>query len=234
MKKLGLLVLGLQVVGVGCHGPPPGTPGSPVASESAPHGHTHHGQGMHHRFDGAEGWAKVFDAKDRDAWQKPEVVLAALELGPKSLVADVGAGTGYFSVRIAPKVPEGKVFAIDVEADMVRYLDERAKREGLAGMVAVKAEVDDPKIPEPVDVVLIVDTLHHISHRAAYFRKLRDKLRPGGRVVVVDFAENATMGPPPEHRLSVDEVLSDASGAGLVKVKEVSLPQQYVLVLSAR
>ena len=201
-------------------------------SEAAPHGHTHHGQGMHHRFDGAEGWAKVFDAKDRDDWQKPEVVLAALELEPKSLVADVGAGTGYFSVRIAPKVPEGKVFAIDVEADMVRYLAERAKREGLARMVAVKAEADDPKIPEPVDVVLVVDTLHHISHRDGYFRKLRDRLRPGGRVVVVDFAKNATMGPPPEHRLSVEDVLADAKGAGFVKSKELSLPQQYVLVLT--
>ncbi|MBL9113240.1 MAG: methyltransferase domain-containing protein, partial [Myxococcales bacterium] len=131
------------------------------------HGHGHHGQGMQHRFDGAEGWAKVFDAEDRDAWQKPDEVLSAMGLdkGGKGteLVADVGAGTGYFSVKIAKRVPSGKVFAVDVEGDMVRYLKERATREGLTNLVAVQSTADDPKIPEPVDVVLVVDTLHHIG-----------------------------------------------------------------------
>ena len=212
--------------------PPPHSPPPPAASP-APHGHGHHGQGFHKRFDGAEGWAKVFDAPDRDAWQKPDTVLDALELTPKSLVADVGAGTGYFSVRLARRVPEGKVFAVDVEADMVRYLVERARREGLPGLVAIQAEPNDPKIPEPVDVVLVVDTLHHIDARDAYFVKLRSSLRPGGRVAIVDFTKDATMGPPPAHRLGAEEVVALAARAGLSKVREVALPQQYVLVFAA-
>lgn len=222
----------------GCGSPPPPAAPPPPAtapassSPAAPHGQGHHGQGFHKRFDGAEGWAKVFDAPDRDAWQKPEVVLDALELTPKSLVADVGAGTGYFAVRLARRVPEGKVFAIDVEADMVQYLAERAKREGLPGLVAIKAEPDDPKIPEAVDVILVVDTLHHLDARDAYFAKLRAKLRPGGRIAIVDFAKDATMGPPPAHRLTPEEVVATAARAGLTKVKELALPQQYVLVFS--
>jgi len=223
-----------------CATPPPATPPAttpppaPAASPPAPHGHGHghHGQGFHKRFDGAEGWAKVFDAPDRDDWQKPDTVLDALALTPKSLVADVGAGTGYFSVRLARRVPEGKVFAIDVEADMVRYLAERAKREGLSGLVAIQAEPNDPKIPEAVDVILVVDTLHHIDARDAYFVKLRSSLRPGGRVAIVDFAKDATMGPPPEHRLAPEEVVATAARAGLTKVREVALPQQYVLVFA--
>ena len=201
------------------------------------HGHGHHGQGMQHRFDGAEGWAKVFDAEDRDAWQKPDEVLSAMGLdkGGKGteLVADVGAGTGYFSVKIAKRVPSGKVFAVDVEGDMVRYLKERATREGLTNLVAVQSTADDPKIPEPVDVVLVVDTLHHIDARDAYFVKLRSSLRPGGRVAIVDFPKDATMGPPPAHRLAAEEVVALAARAGLSKVREVALPQQYVLVFAA-
>jgi SAM-dependent methyltransferase len=213
-------------------GTPKAPPPAPAPPAMEPHGHGHHGQGFHHRFDGAEGWAKVFDAPDRDEWQKPDAVIAELGLSPTSLVADVGAGTGYFSVRIARVVTRGKVFAIDVEADMVRYLGERAKRENLPGIVPVKAESNDPKIPEPVDVILVVDTLHHIDQREAYFGKLRSKLLPKGRIVIVDFAKNATMGPPPAHRLTPEDVVSAAQKAGLIKVKEVTLPQQYVLVLT--
>jgi SAM-dependent methyltransferase len=230
MRHRALLVL--AGVGLFACGTPKAPPPPPLPAATAPHGHGHHGQGFHHRFDGAEGWAKVFDAPDRDEWQKPDLVMAELGLSPTSLVADVGAGTGYFSVRIARVVTRGKVFAIDVEADMVRYLGERAKRESLPGIVPVKADPDDPKIPEPVDVILVVDTLHHIGEREAYFAKLRSKLLPKGRIVIVDFAKNATMGPPAEHRLTPEDVLSVAQKAGLTKVKEVSLPQQYVLVLA--
>ncbi len=217
----------------GCASPPsPLSPPPPPPHGPAPHGHSHHGQGLHKRFDGAEGWTKVFDAPERDEWQKPDTVLDALALTPTSLVADVGAGTGYFSVRLARRVPEGKVFAIDVEADMVRYLAERAKREALPGIVAIQAAPHDPKIPEAVDVILVVDTLHHIDARDAYFAKLRERLRPGGRVAIVDFAKGATMGPPPEHRLAAEEVVATAARAGLTKVREVALPQQYVLVFA--
>ena len=184
---------------------------------------------MHHGFDGAEGWAKVFDAADRDAWQKPDAVLDAMALSETSIVADVGAGTGYFSARLAKRSPKGRVYAADVEADMVRYLGERAKREGLSTLVPVQSSPDDPKLPEAVDAVLVVDTLHHIEGREAYFVKLRDKLRPKGRIYIVDFSADATMGPPAKHRLSVEAVVGTANKAGLVLVAQQKLPQQYLL-----
>src|SRR4026209_2934107 len=86
----------------------------------------------HHKFSGAEHWAKVFDDPERDKWQKPHEVITALRLAPDQSVADIGAGTGYFAVRFAHMLPQGRVYAVDVEPDMVKYLGERAKKENLA------------------------------------------------------------------------------------------------------
>ena len=149
-------------------------------------GHAGSGEGFHRRFDNAEKWAKEFDNPERDAWQKPEEVLDALHLQPTSLVADIGAGTGYFSVRIAKRVPEGKIFAADVEPDMVRYLGARAEREHLANLTPVQARTDATNLPEPVDLILVVDTYHHIDDRTRYFAALQSSLRPGGRLVIID------------------------------------------------
>ena len=126
-------------------------------------------EGFRRRFEDADKWAKEFDNPERDAWQKPEEVLDALHLIPTSSVADIGAGTGYFSVRIAKRIPDGKIFAADVEPDMVRYLGERAKREHLSNLIPVQAAADAANLPEPVDVVLVVDTYHHIGNRSQYF-----------------------------------------------------------------
>ena len=95
-------------------------------------------------------------------------------------MADIGAGTGYFAVRIAKRVSQGKVLAADVEPDMVRYLGERAAREHLTNIVPVQAGPDAANLPEPADLILVVDTYHHIGNRAEYFAKLQASLRPGG------------------------------------------------------
>ena len=150
---------------------------------------------FHHRFEDAEKWAKEFDNPERDAWQKPEEILDALHLQRTSLVADIGAGTGYFSVRIAKRIPEGKIFAADIEPDMVRYLGERARREHLINLVPVQASADAVNLPEPVDVALVVDTYHHIGNRTQYFAKLKSSLRPGGRLVIIDFRAEFTERP---------------------------------------
>ena len=157
---------------------------------------------FHRRFDDAEKWAKEFDKPERDAWQKPDEVVDALHLDRASSVADVGAGTGYFAARIAKRIPDGKVFAADVEPDMVRYLGERAGREHLANLVPVQASADASNLPEPVDLILVVDTYHHIGHRIAYFAKLKSSLRPGGRLAIIDFKADSPIGPPVEHRIS--------------------------------
>jgi cyclopropane fatty-acyl-phospholipid synthase-like methyltransferase len=122
----------------------------------------HSGRGYQHSFDQAESWAKEFDDPARDAWQKPAEILDALHLMPTTRVADLGAGTGYFSAQIAKRIPEGKLFAVDIEPDMLRYLEQRKHREQLHVLVPIQASAESPNLSEPVDVVLLVDRYHHM------------------------------------------------------------------------
>ncbi|HZM35166.1 MAG TPA: class I SAM-dependent methyltransferase [Burkholderiales bacterium] len=184
-----------------------------------------------HQFKDAEKWAHVFDDPKRDAWQKPHEVIQALKLAPDAVVADVGAGTGYFSARLATMLPKGKVYAVDVEPDMVKHLAARAKREGKANMQAVQGAFDDPKLPEKADLILFVDVHHHIDEREKYFRNLRGALKPGGRVAIIDFRPDAPMGPPKRTRVSAEKVRSELTAAGYSLSEEHAfLPHQYFLV----
>ncbi len=190
---------------------------------------------FHRKFDDADKWAKEFDNPERDAWQKPEEIVDALHLKRTSSVADIGAGTGYFSVRIAKRIPEGKIFAADVEPDMVRYLGERARREHLSNLVPVQASPDAANLPESVDVVLVVDTYHHIGNRIQYFAKLKSSLRPRGRLVIVDFKANSPSGPPVQYRISPERVAEELNAAGysLLETRQF-LPRQYYVVFGKR
>jgi FkbM family methyltransferase len=199
-----------------------------AASSQTPHTHQH-------GFTGAEGWAKVFDDPDRDRWQKPHEVIMALQLAPDARVADIGAGTGYFAARLAHMTPKGRVYAADLEPDMVKYLAERAKKEGLKNLVAVQAKPDTAALPEKVDRVLVVDTYHHISNRAAYFRRLRESLKPDGQVAIIDFTTDSPIGPPAADRISAQKVAEEMALAGYVQVtKHGFLPYQYFLVFQPR
>ncbi len=195
--------------------------------------HGAHGHHMDKRFAGAEHWAEVFDDPKRDEWQRPGAVIETLELTPAMAVADIGAGTGYFAVRIAPHVPQGEVIAVDVEQDMVRYLGERAAKEGLANITPVLGAADSPNLPHAVDRVLVVDTYHHIAGREAYFTTLRALLKPGARVVIVDYKSDSPMGPPPEHRFPLEQVEREMTAAGYALLdRPAILPNQYVLVFA--
>jgi predicted methyltransferase len=186
-----------------------------------------------HSFGGAEHWAKVFDDPERDQWQKPHEVIAALKLAPDAAVADIGAGTGYFAVRFAHMLPQGRVYGVDIEPDMVKYLGERAKKENLANLTAVAAAPDDARLPAPVDLVLLVDVYHHIDQRADYFRKLRASLKPGGRIAIIDFRMDAPSGPPKNARIAPDRVKAEMKSAGYVLGAEHAfLPNQYFLVFA--
>jgi cyclopropane fatty-acyl-phospholipid synthase-like methyltransferase len=187
---------------------------------------------MPHRFESAELWAKNFDNPARDAWQQPDRVLAVLELGAGMTVADIGAGTGYFAVRLARAVPDGQVIATDIEPDMIRYMTERAAREGLGNLRAALTPPDDPELPAAgVDRILVVDVWHHLGDRAAYARRLAAALRPGGKLAVVDFRRESTHGPPPEHRLAPEQVVGELRAAGLAtSVLATTLPEQYIVI----
>jgi len=191
---------------------------------------------MVHRFEDAEAWAKVFDDPARDAWQHPDEVVAALGLAPTMTVADVGAGTGYFTVRLARAVPGGQVIATDIEPDMVRYLTERAQREHLGNVRAVQATGDDPRLdPGSVDRILVVDVWHHIADRARYAKGLAAALRPGGQVAIVDFTQEATHGPPRPHRLAPEVIVADLQSAGLeASLSATRLPDQFIVIGTRR
>jgi predicted methyltransferase len=198
------------------------TPG--LAAAQSPHTHQH-------RFSDAERWAKVFDDPERDAWQKPHQVIQALALKPDAVVADIGSGTGYFAVRFAHMVSQGRVYGLDTEPDMVKYLAERAKREGLANLRSVRAAPGDPKLPEKVDLAILVDVYHHLEDRERYFGRLRGSLKPGARVAVIDFRMDSPVGPPKAARVAPAQVKAELKQAGYVLDREHGfLPNQYFLV----
>jgi len=188
-----------------------------------------------HSFSGAEHWAKVFDDPARDAWQKPHEVITALSPAPDWVVADIGSGTGYFSARLAHFVPKGRVYGVDTEPEMVKYLAERAKREGLANLVSIAGSPGDAKLPANVDLVLMVDVYHHISDREAYFRKLRGSLKAGARLAIIDFRQDAPDGPPKSERIPPAQVQAELTRAGFLLSKEHDfLPKQFFLVFAAK
>lgn len=209
-----------------------------VARADAPHRkprekHGKHGHLSPDRYKDAERWAASFESKERDAWQMPEKVIAALKLSPNAKVADIGAGTGYFPVRLAKAAPKGVVYAIDLEPNMVAYVEARAKKEGLANLRGVVAAEDDPKLPEPVDLVLNVNTYHHLEDRPAYFRRVAKGLREGGRVAIIDFRPASRMGPPADHKFEEARILGELREACFeLQQRHTFLPEQHFLVFT--
>ena len=196
------------------------------ASAAAQSPHTHQ-----HSFGDAEKWAHVFDDPKRDGWQKPHEVIQALALKPDAVVADIGAGTGYFAARLANMLPRGRVYAVDIEPAMVKYLAQRAKREHLPNLRAVRSAAADARLPAKVDLILLVDVYHHIEGRERYFGKLRASLKPGGRLAVIDFRLDSPEGPPKDARIAPATVIAELAQAGYSLVDEHAfLPRQYFLI----
>jgi ubiquinone/menaquinone biosynthesis C-methylase UbiE len=198
------------------------------------HGHEQH-QTPQHSFEDVDRWVAAFEGPERDRRQKPDEVVAALKIPDGASVADIGAGTGYFSRRFSRVVGErGVVYAVDLEPNMLRYIAKRARTEGQRNVVPVLAQPDSPMLPpRSVDLVFICDTIHHIENRDRYYRLLREDLRPGGRLVIVDFKKDAsvTEGPPPEMRIDRAELESELSRAGFSVAEELDfLPDQYLIV----
>ena len=185
---------------------------------------------LEHHFD-PHASAKQFDDPARDAWQMPERVIAALALKPGQVVADIGSGTGYFSVRLARSAAAPKVYGADIEPGMVSYLRDRAIKDVLKNVIAVQASAASPNLPEPADVVLIVDTYHHIGDRVMYFRNLANSLKPGARVAIIDFMPDSPEGPPREFRFPPEKFKAEMGQAGYTLDQQYDfLPRQNFLV----
>lgn len=201
------------------------------SQQGAPHQH-HHPQGFHMDFSDVQRFARHFDDPARDAWQKPAEVISLMHLQPGQAVADVGAGTGYFLGYLSRAVGSGgHVLGLDVEPAMVEYMTQRAQQEHWANVEAKTVPYDDPQLPSgQIDRVLIVNTWHHIDARAAYAHKLALSLKPAGAVFIIDFTRESDVGPPPEHRLSPQQVVEELEAGGLAAaILSEDLPKQYVV-----
>ncbi len=184
-----------------------------------------------HHPPSSDEYARVLEDPSRDAWQKPHEVVMALDLKPSDTLADIGAGTGYFARRFARHA--AKVYAVDIDP---KLLDIAAKN-APANLAPVLAAPDDPKLPKSsVDIIFFCDVLHHIANRAAYYAKLAHALKPGGRIVAIDFyKKELPVGPPPSMKISDDEVVAEFRRASFALVKRLDfLPYQYFLVFEKR
>jgi arsenite methyltransferase len=182
-----------------------------------------------------EQYVALLEDPKRDEWQKPEAVIQALKLQNGQMVADIGAGSGYFTVRLARAIEtKGMVFARDVDEGMLTYLRQRIAKEHIKNVQALHVPAHDPLLVDgSVDLVFVCNTYHHIEDREVYFRKVRKALKPDGRLVIVDFykKEGIPVGPPMHMRLSEETVQKELQSAGLkVSNKLTFLPYQYILI----
>jgi predicted methyltransferase len=177
----------------------------------------------------------AYEGPGRDGWQKPDEVVHALALPAGARVADLGSGGGYFTFRLADAVgPTGRVFAVDVDKDLLEYVAEEAKERGYANVEGIEAAFDDPRLPaDGVDLLFTCNTYHHLKDRTSYFERLKPRLRPGGRIAVVEHSPGGwLMG---SHATGTDVIRGELEAAGYRLVAQHDfLPRQSFLVFAVR
>lgn len=164
-------------------------------------------------------YIKMLESERRVQSLQIDRVVETLKVAPGHRVADIGAGSGLFTRPIAKKTGESPVYAVDIDPELLKHVDKTARDEHLSNVRTVLAAEDDPKIPEPVDLIVIIDTLHHIKNQAAYLRNVRRYLRPDGRIAVIDFTEQW----PPGHeqmKYSVEQLEGWMKEAGFTRVEK--------------
>ena len=178
----------------------------------------------------------LLEAPDRDQWQRPDRIMDVLGVADGSVVADIGAGSGWFTIRLARRVgPQGLVYAQDVQQEMLNAISRRVQREGLNNVRPVLGRGADPNLPAArLDAALVVDAFHEIEDRVTMLSNIAGALKPQGRIGVVDFRlEGSGPGPAPEERVSREAVVADAGRAGLRLVREEEFLQfQYFLIFT--
>ncbi|MCH8040242.1 MAG: methyltransferase domain-containing protein [Nitrospinae bacterium] len=179
----------------------------------------------------------AYEGFDRNEWQHPEEVIRSLGLQAGDQVADLGSGSGYFTVRLASAVGStGKVYAVDVDREMNDYVVKRAQEEGYNNVEVILAEYDDPLLPESgVDLIFTCNTYHHLENRVQYFANVRKHLRPNGRVAIVDFNGEGWFQKIFGHWTASEVIQKEMEEAGYVLQREFTfLPKQFFLVFSTQ
>lgn len=193
---------------------------------------------MHRLHRDSKAYIAMLEDPKRDAYQKPDEVIAALELKEGEVIADIGAGSGYFSFRLARQVSEkGRVYAVDVSPDMILHLNRRIRDTKAANVTSILAPPDDPLLPEAaLDRVFICNTWHHIEKQSEYLALLKKMLKPGGQVIMIDFHKRPLpVGPPLEMKIAREDLVRQMEEAGFRLLKEhLFLPYQYFLVFATQ
>jgi SAM-dependent methyltransferase len=180
------------------------------------------------------GGADWLTRPERETEEQPDEALKAIGIARGSSVADIGAGSGYMTIRMARLVgPAGKVYANDIQPRMLELLGENLKKQKIANVEPVLGEIDDPKLaPSSVDLVLLVDVYHEFSEPQKMLRHIREALKPDGRLVLLEYrGEDPSVPIRPEHKMTVEQVKAELEPEGyrLDQVKE-NLPRQHILI----
>ena len=184
---------------------------------------------------GGAGWLERPEREDEEA---PSKALDALELKPGMVVADIGAGSGYYSSRIARRVgPTGRVYATDIQQGMIDILDRRITAEGLTNVTTVLGGMDDPRLPPAsIDLAIMVDVYHELQQPQLFLQRLKGTFKPNGRLVLLEFRKEDPKVPILEvHKMSVAEVKQEMEAEGFVLDKVIDvLPWQHIIVLRVK
>ena len=192
---------------------------------------------MHHVHSDSKAYIAMLEDPKRDEYQKPHQVITALDLKPGEVIADIGAGSGYFSFRIAHHVgDQGRVYAVDVNPDMIVHMNRRIREQKIGNVVTILAPPDDPLLVDAsLDRVFICDTWHHIGNQTEYLALLKKMLKSGGQLVMIDFQKRELpVGPPMDMKIPREDLVIQVKTAGFRLLKEHTfLPYQYFLIFVA-
>ena len=186
----------------------------------------------HHAFDNPKLFVKLFDAPGRDEWQKPDQVIDSLNLPDDATVVEIGAGTGYFTIRLAKYLKKGKVIVLESAPKMAAYLEDRAAQLSLTNVdILVYKTGSQISLPEKVDLIMCVDSYHHITDRVAYFSHLQQQLTYDGKLVIIDRPVDSPVAPPHGHQTPPELVVKEMkqAGLGLTQRLDFLLPHQFYL-----
>lgn len=193
---------------------------------------------MHQLHQDPKAYIALLEDPKRDTYQKPHEVISALKLREGEVIADIGAGSGYFTFRLARHVgSQGRVYAVDVSPDMIVHVNRRVRDLKVSNVVTVLSPPDDPLLPDAsIDRFVICDTWHHIPGHPQYLSLLKKMLKPGGQVIMIDFRKEKTpVGPPVEMRIARDELVREMESNGFQVAQEHTfLEHQYFIVFKVK
>jgi len=193
---------------------------------------------MHQLHNDPKSYIGALEDPKRDTYQKPHEVLTALNIKPGEVIADIGAGSGYFTFRLAHFVGDkGKVYAVDVSPDMIRHVNRRIRETKTTNVVTVLADNDDPLLPDrSVNRFFICDVWHHVGNQTKYLSLMKKMLKPGGEVVMIDFhKKELPFGPPMQMKIAREDLIKQMETNGFRLSKEHTfLPHQYFLVFAPK